>query len=149
MPGGGVPGPQGQACAACLRVLCFSGHVVAEEGLQGGHGEGVRVRVGVESHGREIERSQVLEDVEGVEGVDLGGSDEVSHDELVVAGVGGLLLVVQVQRVNLGQMGLYQGQSERNHRVNFGADATSPRVGRLLEQLRPKGFGGSTKFAIM
>ena len=91
-----MPGPQGLACAACLRVLCFSGHVVAEEGLQGGHRERARVRSGVKSHDREIERSQVPEDVVGVEGVDLGGSDEVSHDELVVAGVGGLLLVVQV-----------------------------------------------------
>ena len=92
---------------------------MAEEGLQGGHREKARVRSGVKSHNREIERSQVLEDVVGVEGVDLGGSDEVSHDDLVVAGVGGLRLVVQVQRVNLGQMGLYEGQSELEHRVNF------------------------------
>ena len=153
VPGGDVSGPQGQACAACLRILCFSCHVVAEEGLQRGHGEGARVLGGVESHGRDVERSQVFEDVEGVEGVDLGGGDEVSHDEvshdeLVVAGVGGLLLVVQVQRVNPGEVGLYQGQSERNHRVNFGADATSPRVERLLD-LRPKGFGVSIKFASM
>ena len=92
---------------------------MVEEGLQGSHRERVRVRSGVESHDREIERSQVLEDVVGVEGVDLGGSDEVSHDDLVVAGVGGLLPVVQGQHVNLGQMGLHEGQSKREHRVNF------------------------------
>ena len=80
--------------------------------------------------------------------MDLSGGDKVSHDELVVAGVGGLLLVVQVQRVNPGDVGLYQGQGELNHCVNFVADASSARVERLLD-LRPKGFGVSIKFASM
>ena len=112
VPGGDVLGPQGKAGGAGLRVLGLSGQVMPEEGLQGGHGEGARVRIGMESHDGNVERSQVLEDPEGVEGVDLGSSDEVGQEDLVMAGVGGLLLVALDQRVNLGQVGVYQGESE-------------------------------------
>ena len=84
VPGGDVTGPQGQAGAAGLRVLGFGSHVVVEQGLQGGHREGVHVPSGVESHGRDVEGPQVLEDVEGGVGVDLGGSDEVINDDLWV-----------------------------------------------------------------
>ena len=112
VPGGDVLGPQGKAGGAGLRVLGLSGQVMPEEGLQGGHGEGARVRIGMESHDGNVERSQVLEDPEGVVGVDLGSSDEVGQEDLVMAGVGGLLLVVLAQRVNLGQVGVYQGESE-------------------------------------
>ena len=81
---GDVTGPQGQAGAAGLRVLGLRSQMVVEQGPQGGHGERVHVASGVESHGGDVERSEVLEDVEGGLGVDLGGSDEVVHDVLVV-----------------------------------------------------------------
>ena len=65
----------------------------------------------------DVEGPQVSEDVLGVEGVDFSGSDEVGEDELVVAGVGGFLAVVHVQRLNVGDAGLYQGKGEPEHCV--------------------------------
>ena len=65
----------------------------------------------------EVECPQVSEDVLGVEGVDFRGSDEVGEDELVVAGVGGFLAVVHVQRLNVGDAGVYQGKGEPEHGV--------------------------------
>ena len=60
----------------------------------------------------DVECPQVSEDVLGVEGVDFRGSDEVGEDELVVAGVGGFLAVVHVQRLNVGDACVYQGKGE-------------------------------------
>ena len=117
---GGVVGPQVQARAACLRVLGFSGQMTAEDGFQRGQRGRGRVRSEVKGRDVEIECPQVLEGVVGVEGVDLGGSDEVIQNDLVVSGVGGLLLVVLGHRLNPGQMGLYEGQGQLDHRGNFG-----------------------------
>ena len=59
---------------------------------------------------------------------------------LVVAGVGGLLLVMQVQRVNLGEVGLDQGQGQWDHRVNFGLMQAPPGLSYYWGSVR--GFWG-------
>ena len=121
VPGGGVAGPQVQACSACRRVLGFSGQVTAEEGFQ--RGQRGRGRVRSEVKGRvdvEIECHQVLEGVVGVEGVDLCGSDKVIQNDLVVSGIGGFLPVVLGHRLNPSQMSLYERQGQWDHRGNFG-----------------------------
>ena len=73
----------------------------------------------------EVQRSQVYEDVLGVEAVDFCGCNEVGEDELVGAGIGGFLAVVHVQRLNAGDAGVYEGEREREHVVyaDLGADA--------------------------
>ena len=81
--------------------------------------------IGVESHG-DVECFEVLEGVERGLGVDLAGGNEVVHDVLVVASVGGHLLVVGGQLGNLGKSGLDQGQCQWNHGVSYGQMVTAP-----------------------
>ena len=82
----------------------------------------------------EVKRSQVYEDVLEVEAVDFCGCNEVGEDEFVGAGIGGLLAVVRVQRLNAGDVGVYEGEREREHGVYVisGADAASTSVKRAL-----------------
>ena len=121
VPGGGVAGPQVQACTACRRVLGFSGQMTAEEGFQRGQRGRGRVRSQVKGRvDEEMECHQVLEGVVRVEGVDLSGCDKVSQNGLVVPGIGGLLPVVLGHHLNASQVGLYERQGQWNHRGNCG-----------------------------
>ena len=121
VPGGCVAGPEVQACAAGVCVLSLCGQVTADHRFQGTHGGRGGERSEVESRDDvEVEGPQVLEGVVGVEGVDLGGSDQVVQNDLVVSGIGGSLQVVLGHLFNPGQMSLYENQGQWRHRGSFG-----------------------------
>ena len=119
--GGCVAGPEVQACAAGVCVLSLCGQVTAEDGFQRAHRGRGRERSEVKSRDDvEVEGPQVLEGVVGVEGVDLGGSDQVVQNDFLVSGIDGSLPVVLGHLLNPGQMSLYENQGQWRHRGSFG-----------------------------